>query len=763
MTAPATNNYGAMPGGFTAISANGSSSGIVWASTPWNGNAVSTPVPGVLYALDANTLQLLWSDKLQGARDEVGIFAKYVPPVVANGKVYIPNWGAPSNKDGSGNLVVYGLLPQLSVNPSNVTINSGSAIPTLTGTVTGLVHGDTVGSTIVVTYSTTATATSPAGIYPITASVTGTSALNYKVVVASGTLTINGNPTPEVPGSGAVAFSNGFDATGVALNGAAKIVGSRLRLTDGGLYEAASAFYPTPLNVQSFTNDFTFQLTSPSADGFAMVFQNAGPASVGTAGGALGSGPGIAKSVAVKFDIYNNSGEGNNSTGLYTNGSSATVPAIRLPASVKLASGHIFHVHAAYDGAILNVTITDNSTGAVSTQSYPIDIAGIVGGSTAYVGFSAGTGARSAVQDIINWVYAPQPFFAKGFSTSALTLNGGSSVVGANLRLVDGGTYEARSAFFTTQVNVQKFRTSFNFQITKPVGDGFAFVVQGISPNALGGYGGSLGFGPILPANTASFGKSMAVKFDLYRNTTETQNSTGLFLNGASPTTPSIDLTGTGIDLHSGHVFNAVLTYDGGTLTVTITDTVTQAATTQTYQVDIPGTVGSPSAFVGFTAGTGAATSTVDIQSWNYFAGASIKPTLIYPASALPFTTSGPAFRTTSWSGFADGSGTTLDAVNSGDGVTFTVNVPASGTYDVSFNAMPMTDGGIYQLAVDGLAVGNPSDMYSASANAALQTVDLKNLTLNAGNHLFSFKATGKNPASAGFKLSLGQIVLIAQ
>ena len=40
MTAPVTNNDGAMPGGFLSISANGNSNGILWASTPYNGDAV---------------------------------------------------------------------------------------------------------------------------------------------------------------------------------------------------------------------------------------------------------------------------------------------------------------------------------------------------------------------------------------------------------------------------------------------------------------------------------------------------------------------------------------------------------------------------------------------------------------------------------------------------------------------------------------------------------------------------------------------------
>ncbi len=46
MTAPATNNDGAMPGGFLAISANGNSNGILWASTPYNGDAVHQDCTG---------------------------------------------------------------------------------------------------------------------------------------------------------------------------------------------------------------------------------------------------------------------------------------------------------------------------------------------------------------------------------------------------------------------------------------------------------------------------------------------------------------------------------------------------------------------------------------------------------------------------------------------------------------------------------------------------------------------------------------------
>jgi hypothetical protein len=191
MTAPASNNNGAMPGGFTTVSANGGSNGIVWASTPWKANAEVNLVQGVLYAFDANTLKLLWTDKTNDARDEIGTFAKYVPPMVANGKVYLPNFGPLNAYDGSGSLVVYGVLkPQLTVNVANASMNAGAALPTLTGTVTGLVNGDALGTTINVSYSTTATSSSPAGTYPIAATVTGSSANSYQVVVNDGTLTV---------------------------------------------------------------------------------------------------------------------------------------------------------------------------------------------------------------------------------------------------------------------------------------------------------------------------------------------------------------------------------------------------------------------------------------------------------------------------------------------------------------------------------------------------------------------------------------------
>jgi hypothetical protein len=202
---------------------------------------------------------------------------------------------------------------------------------------------------------------------------------------------------------------------------------------------------------------------------------------------------------------------------------------------------------------------------------------------------------------------------------AGLALNGSAMINGNDLQLTDGGMTEAGSAFTIVPVSVAQFTNSFSFQLVNPNADGFTFALQGVSPTALGGTGGGLGYAPDPGTGIGgAIGKSVAIKFDLFNNAGEGVDSTGLYTNGAEPTVPATDLTGTGIDLHSGHVFNVGMNYNGTTLTLTITDATTGAAATQSYTVNIPQTLGSSLAYIGFTAGTGGQTSTDDILSWDY-------------------------------------------------------------------------------------------------------------------------------------------------
>ena len=99
---------GGMPGGRLVVSSNGTTAGtaVVWGVYPTQGNANSNVVHGALVAYDATTVlnggrlkQLFHSDA--NPANNMGNFAKYSTPVVANGKVYI---GTFSNK-----VVQYGL------------------------------------------------------------------------------------------------------------------------------------------------------------------------------------------------------------------------------------------------------------------------------------------------------------------------------------------------------------------------------------------------------------------------------------------------------------------------------------------------------------------------------------------------------------------------------------------------------------------------------------------------------------------------------
>jgi hypothetical protein len=236
---------------------------------------------------------------------------------------------------------------------------------------------------------------------------------------------------------------------------------------------------------------------------------------------------------------------------------------------------------------------------------------------------SNGTGSKNNKIDAID-ITSVSPAvgvnLGSGFAgATGLTLNGAAAINGANLRLTSGSTNQTASAFTSSLVNVAAFTTSFNFQLTAgaSTADGFTFTIQGESATALGGIGGGLGYGRTTTG--ATIGMSLAIKFDLFNNSGEGVNSTGLYTNGAAPTNSgSIDLTPSGINLHSGDLMKVTLAYDGTTLTETIFDTITGATFSTQYVVNIPSLVGGTLGFVGFTAGTGGNTMTSNITSWNY-------------------------------------------------------------------------------------------------------------------------------------------------
>lgn len=197
------------------------------------------------------------------------------------------------------------------------------------------------------------------------------------------------------------------------------------------------------------------------------------------------------------------------------------------------------------------------------------------------------------------------PQYPASFTSTNLTFAGAGKIVNGRLRLMEQGTFQAGSAFYSTKISAGGFTTDFNLQLTSAFADGLAFVIQNQSANAIGGAGGGLGY--------AGITSSVAVKFPILGGT-----STGIWTNGA--TGGNTVAMPANIDFRNGHVFRIHVAYDGQTLSVTTTDTLTLANATQTYSIDIPAATRGPEAWFGFTAGTAALTETVDLTSWTYHA-----------------------------------------------------------------------------------------------------------------------------------------------
>lgn len=208
------------PGGSLTLSANvgAAGSGIVWASMPTSQDGIHGRVAGILRAFDAETLREIWTSEQNPTRDRVGTLMKFVPPVVVNGRVYIPN------HDGA--VSVYGALPtaapdfSVSVSPTSRTIVPGSSGTfTLTfaarngfaGTVTLSATGQPTGATVGFNPSSVSGSGTSTMTVSLPTGATGTSSIIVRAV--SGTLT-HTTTASVVAGTTAPAGSIGINFVG---------------------------------------------------------------------------------------------------------------------------------------------------------------------------------------------------------------------------------------------------------------------------------------------------------------------------------------------------------------------------------------------------------------------------------------------------------------------------------------------------------------------------------------------------------------------
>ena len=320
----------------------------------------------------------------------------------------------------------------------------------------------------------------------------------------------------------------------------------------------------------------------------------------------------------------------------------------RLPAPSFSAAGGAYASAqsvsiSANPGATIYYT-TDGRQPTSSSSKYTGPIS--VGSSEVVQAVAIETGFTDSVVAVANYQIAPTgtPLinFPSGFANASnlVTVNGSAKLNGSAIQLTDSvNGLEAGSAWYVVPVNVQSFTTTFTIQLLNPKANGMTFAIQNQppassdksilyvsgGPNAIGNNASGLGYS----GTTGGFGQlsglltSVAVKFDLYTGSGDT---TGLYTNGADVSTLGVDMTSSGLSLHSGNPLNVMLDYNGTTLTMTITDTKTKASFSKSWAINIPTTVGGTTAYVGFTGATGGQNALQNVLSWTYSASAGQPP-----------------------------------------------------------------------------------------------------------------------------------------
>lgn len=241
-------------------------------------------------------------------------------------------------------------------------------------------------------------------------------------------------------------------------------------------------------------------------------------------------------------------------------------------------------------------------------------------------------------------------------SIAGLTLNGAAVQSAPTLSVTPPVRASAGSFWRSDRQGIADgFDTVFTFRMRDIAGigaDGFAFVIQNSAAgaSALGGTGGSLGY-----ATNEVFGhlpgqqgieNSLAIEFDTWDNTGDwsdfnSAKHISVQTNGTADNRPSAGFSlGSYIvpaDFADNTIRTARIVYSPGTMDIYLDNLVTPVLSVAVNLSTLLN-LNSGQAFVGFTAGTGAAINVErhEIVSWEF--GSTIVPT---PAAASLLATGG--------------------------------------------------------------------------------------------------------------------------
>jgi len=221
---------------------------------------------------------------------------------------------------------------------------------------------------------------------------------------------------------------NDFSSTaGLQLNGDAAQVGNVLRVVHDATGLGGSAFTTAavPLGgLNSFSTYFQFRITNnggiidedgSGADGLVFVVQTQSN-NVGGVGGGIGYA-GVAPSVGIEFDTYNNGNNGvvgdpnGNHVGIDLNGDVATPLVDTAVEPTRFNDGNVWNAWVDYDGNLNNLEVrwSQSLVRPILPQlSKNVNLTAVLGQNTAFLGFTAGTGSAFGNHDILQWQYVDE-------------------------------------------------------------------------------------------------------------------------------------------------------------------------------------------------------------------------------------------------------------------------------------------------------------------------------------------------------------------
>jgi hypothetical protein len=148
----------------------------------------------------------------------------------------------------------------------------------------------------------------------------------------------------------------------------------------------------------------------------------------------------LTNSVALATELYNN---GDNAPGIAFasdgQGSLGVLPGGYLygpTGNVSVISGDSIRYDILYDGNNLTVTLTDTNTPSDTyTTNYVVGpLSAIVGGDSAFIGFTAATGGTTAIQTIANFSFTPIPVLSAAESNGSVVITWPTAIGGYSLQ-----------------------------------------------------------------------------------------------------------------------------------------------------------------------------------------------------------------------------------------------------------------------------------------------------------------------------------------